>query len=190
MLGASLAWAAPPADNPAKPDNPPKADAKAPAEVSDADFVKTASGAFLAEINLGRMATEQAGAADVKQFGQHMVDAHTKTLEELDQAADKAGIAPAKTMDEKAQDLAKKLSTLKGDAFDKEYVPNQVAAHKAAIGLFEAESKDGKNEDLKAVAAKILPVLKHHLEMAEKLPDANATKPEKASTDTKPSKDK
>ncbi len=190
LLGVSLALAAPPPDNPPKADNPPKTDINPPAAVSDADFVSTATGAFLAEINLGRLAAENAANADVKQFGQHMADDHTKALEELDKAADKAGIAPAQAMDAKHKDLFAKLSNLRGADFDKEYVPSQVAGHKDAVALFEAESKSGKNDDLKALAGKMLPMLQHHLEMAQKLPGADAgTKPEKTSTD-KPNKDK
>ena len=192
LLGASLRRPAPPADKAPKPDNPPKADVNPPATVDDSEFVTKATGAFLAEINMGRLAAENSSNADVKQFGQRMVDDHTKGLDELDKAANKAGFTPAQAMDAKDRDLFTKLSSLKGADFDKAYVPSQVADHKEAIGLFEAESKNGKNDDLKAIAGKMVPMLQHHLELAQKLPDADVgTKPEKTSTDKdKPNKDK
>ncbi len=105
---------------------------------------------------MGRLAAENSSNADVKQFGQRMVDDHTKGLDELDKAANKAGFTPAQAMDAKDRDLFMKLSSLKGADFDKAYVPSQVADHKEAIGLFEAESKSGKNDDLKAIAGKMV----------------------------------
>ena len=152
-----------------------------------------ATAAQLAEINFGRLAADQASSPDVKQFGQHMVDDHTKGLEEVNKAADKAGLATAQTMGAKDKDMFTKLSSMKGADFDKEYITSQVAAHKDAVALFQAESKNGKNDDLKAVADKLLPTLQHHLEMAQKLAGSDTgTKPDKTSTDSKdkPIKDK
>ena len=183
--GGRVALAAAPPDNPPKTDNSPA--------VSDADFARMATEAQLAEINFGRLAAEQAGSADVKQFGQQMVDDHTKGLAEVNKAADKAGLATAPSMNAKDKDMFTKLTSLKGADFDKEYIPSQVAAHKGAVALFQAEAKNGKNDDLKAVAEKLLPMLQHHLEMAQKLAGSDTgTKPEKTSTDSKdkPIKDK
>ena len=151
-----------------------------------------ATAAFLAEINIGRLADGTACNADVKQFGQHMVDATPRASTNSTRPPTRPASRPRRPWTTRTSDLFTKLSSLKGDDFDKEYVSSQVADHKEAIGLFEAESKNGKNEDLKAIAGKIVPMLQHHLEMAEKLPDADVgTKPEKTSTDKdKPNKDK
>ncbi|MCC8958751.1 DUF4142 domain-containing protein [Bradyrhizobium sp. Pear77] len=45
----------------------------------------------------------------------------------------------------------------------------EVSAHKDAVDLFERYAKGGDNADLKNWAGKTLPVLKHHLEMAQNL---------------------
>jgi len=156
LFGVSLALAAPAA-------------ADAPAAGSDEDFVKTASGAGLAEVNFAELALKQADKADVKAFAQHMIDDHTKANEELLKRANKNNFTPASKMDAKDQEQFTKLSDMKGADFDRAYVQSQLAAHKGAVALFESEAKDGKNADLKAFAEKTLPTLKHHLKMVEKL---------------------
>ena len=43
-------------------------------------------------------------------------------------------------------------------------------AHKDAVDLFERYAKGGDNAELKKWAGKTVPALKHHKEMADKLP--------------------
>ncbi len=137
--------------------------------VSDEEFVKKASAAGIAEVDFGKLALQQASSDNVKKFAQHMVDDHSKANAELLKTADKDRIAPAEKMDAKDQATLTKLAGLKGAEFDREYVASQLAAHKEAVALFQAESKHGKNNDLKEFATKTLPTLEHHLDMVKKL---------------------
>jgi putative membrane protein len=176
LFAAALALAAPP-DNPPKADNPPM-------NVSDADFVMKSTEAQLAEINFGNLAAQQASDPQVKAFGQRMVDDHTKALQDEDRVADKTGMKVAQTMNAQDRDTFQKLSGLRGADFDKQYVAGQVAAHKDAVAQFEAEAKNGKNDDVKAYAEKTLPILKDHLQMAQKLAGSDTgTTPAKTGTD-------
>lgn len=46
---------------------------------------------------------------------------------------------------------------------------DQQEAHEDAVDLFKRYSEGGENAELKAWAAKTLPALEHHLEMAKNL---------------------
>jgi putative membrane protein len=46
---------------------------------ADRQFVKKAAEGGLAEVELGKLATERASSEEVKRFGQRMVDDHTKS---------------------------------------------------------------------------------------------------------------
>jgi len=211
LLGTSLALAAPPAppdkppadttkpappDKPNPPDKPPTSADKPPADTgkaaADEDFVKQVSAAGLAEINFGRLAAQDAANPDVRAFGQRMVQDHGQANEQLNRIADAAGITPAPAMDGQHQELFNKLVGMRGDDFDRQYVASQVADHKAAVALLEAESKNGKNADLKALAGKLLPTVKDHLDMAQKLAGAekNPEPVKKPDADKKPDQDK
>jgi len=50
-------------------------------------------------------------------------------------------------------------------------VEGQVKDHETAVTLFEQQSKDGKDDDLRAWAKKTLPALRDHLKMARDLND-------------------
>ena len=50
----------------------------------------------------------------------------------------------------------KKLESLSGAAFDKEFLTSMVAHHKGAITMAEEEQKNGKNPDAVALAKKIV----------------------------------
>ena len=195
LFGASLALAAPP-EKPAPPDKPP-ADTAKPADktdkepadagkaASDENFVKEASAGGLAEINFGRLAAQGAANPDVRAFGRQMVEDHGRANDELNRVADKAGITPSPSMDAAHKDQFDKLTGLRGDDFDRQYVAGQLTDHKAAVALFEAESKNGKNADLKALAGELLPTLKQHLDMVQKLSGEEKKPEKKPETDKK-----
>ena len=53
----------------------------------DTTFAMKAAQGGMAEVKLGQLAVDKAGNADVKQFGQKMVDDHTKLNDQMKQVA-------------------------------------------------------------------------------------------------------
>jgi putative membrane protein len=62
------------------------------------------------------------------------------------------------------------LNSVSGNDFDKTYADQQANAHKQAVNLFESYAKSGDNAAVKQFASKTLPVIKQHLNDAQKLP--------------------
>jgi putative membrane protein len=52
---------------------------------ADTKFLKEAAEGGMAEVALGQMAVDKASSADVKKFGQRMVDDHSKANDQLKQ---------------------------------------------------------------------------------------------------------
>jgi putative membrane protein len=136
------------------------------------DFVKTVAISDLFEIESSKLAQQKATAAPVKSFASQMQKDHTKTSTELKGlvSAGKVKAQLPAAMDDSHKSKLDKLKGLSGADFDKQYVSDQQSAHKDAVDLFERYAKGGDNADLKAWAAKTVPALKHHKEMADKLP--------------------
>jgi putative membrane protein len=61
------------------------------------------------------------------------------------------------------------LNAAHAEDFDKTYAKQQVSAHEKAADLFSKYADKGDNDAVKAFAAKVLPVIKQHLEEAKKL---------------------
>jgi putative membrane protein len=132
-------------------------------------FVMMASASGLAEVNLSRLAQERAASAEVKQFAQHMVQDHTKANMQLLQLANTEKIPPAQRMDDKHQMLFERLSQLKGQEFDREFMKAMLHDHEQAVALFSAAEKNLTDKNLQAFAARTLPTLKEHLQEARKV---------------------
>jgi len=150
-------------------------------------FITQMAAGGMAEVQLGRMASQRAANADVKAYGQMMVKDHTQADNELKQVASQMKVALPKQLDQKHRDLAARLSKLKGAAFDREYMNAMVADHEevatqlrawsgnasaanttgsATVGTSGRAQGDGP---VMQWAAKTLPAVEHHLEEARSL---------------------
>lgn len=135
----------------------------------DRNFIMEAAQGGTAEIKLSQLATERANDEQVKQFAQHMIHDHTQADEELMQLASSEGVTVDQELDQKHKDLMNRLSGLKDDEFDREYMDAMVQDHKKVVAEFEREISQGQDNELKQWASSILPKLQQHLQMAQQL---------------------
>ena len=146
----------------------------------DADFmVKAASGGML-EVELGKIALEKASSPQVKKFAQQMVDDHTKANEELKALAAKKNITLPSTPGDEAQEHINDLAKYSGVKFDKEYMELMNKDHQEDLDLFSEAANDAEDPEVKAFAAKTLPVLKNHHQMVDQVEDATDKNAKKA----------
>jgi putative membrane protein len=136
-------------------------------QTGDTNFVTKAGEGGMAEVELGRLAVDKATNPKVKQFGQRMIDDHTKINDELKKLCSDKGITAPTAISAADQSQKDKLSGLSGAAFDHAYMENMVSDHKHDISEFEHEASHGTDPDVKAFASKTLPTLREHLQLAE-----------------------
>jgi putative membrane protein len=136
---------------------------------ADQTFVKKAAQGGMAEVELGKLATQKASSEDVKKFGQRMVDDHTKANDQLKQIAGNKGVTLPTDLDSKDQALKDRLSKLDGEKFDQAYMKNMVRDHTKDVSEFRKESTSGKDSDLKSFASQTLPTLEDHLKEAKNI---------------------
>lgn len=144
---------------------------KSSGRTADSKFAMEAAMGSLAEIAAGRLATEKGASEDVKQFGQRMIDDHTKANDELMQIVSGKGLTLPTAPDPKHQSHMAKLSGLSGDRFDREYIKMMVSDHKKTVALFQREADRGADAELKGFASRTLPVIQEHLRMAQRISD-------------------
>jgi putative membrane protein len=134
---------------------------------ADQTFAMKAAQGGMAEVKLGQLAKDHASNSAVKQFGQQMVDDHSKANDELKDLASKKGITLPTDIAAKDQATYDRLSKLNGAEFDRAYMADMVKDHRTDVSEFRRESERGQDSDLKSWAGKTLPTLEHHLQMAE-----------------------
>jgi putative membrane protein len=135
----------------------------------DRKFVMDSLKHGMAEVELGKMASEKASNDGVKQFGQRMADDHGKAGDELKKIAQDKGITPPAEMDPKHKKLHDRLSKMSGADFDRAYMDEMVKDHRNDVKEFQREAKNAKDPDVKSFASKTLPTLQEHLKQAEGL---------------------
>ena len=95
-------------------------------------FAANAAQGGMAEVELGRMATQRAGDSSVREFGARMVADHSRANSELKSIAAQKGIQLPADMNSEQKSEIDKLSKMSGADFDKEYISAMVTDH--AIG--------------------------------------------------------
>jgi len=128
-------------------------DAMTTKKVDDKRFLKNAALGGMAEVELGKLAAQKGTSEDVKQFGQKMVDDHSKANDQLKEVAAKAQVEVPSSLDPKHQKALDKLSKLSGEKFDKAYVKNMVKDHNKDVAEFQAEAQNGTDPNVKQFAS-------------------------------------
>lgn len=107
-------------------------------------------------------------SAKVREFATMMVKDHANSTQMVVKAAKDAGVTPAPPalMPDQAQMIAQ-LRSATGAARDRLYVTQQKTAHQKALALHQGYARSGDKAPLKAAAAKIAPVVEHHLSMLQ-----------------------
>lgn len=132
----------------------------------DESFMMKAAEINMEEIKLGNLAQQKGTADHVRELGNMMVKEHTQALAELTYMAKSKMVNLPASENNKIVEAYKSLEGKNGKEFDKAYSNMMVKGHKNAITLFENTHNETKNEAVKAMTAKMLPVLKLQIEHA------------------------
>ena len=133
----------------------PAANATSKLSAADKTFMINAVKGGVMEVEMGKVAAQNAQSADVKKFGNRMVTDHSKANNELMALAKEEGVSlPA----------AKAPGKWKSD---KDYMGMMVKDHQADLAEFQKEAQSGTDPDLKAFAAKGAKMVSSHLKLAQ-----------------------
>jgi len=94
----------------------------------------------VAEVQMGKPAVEKASNPQVKQFGQSMIDDHTKAGDQLKSVASKDNITLPADLNAKDKATYDSLSKLSGTAFDRAYMRDMVKDHQTDVNEFQKEA--------------------------------------------------
>lgn len=136
---------------------------------ADSSFLKDACEGGMLEVKLGQLAQTNASSQAVKDFGQRMVNDHTKLGDNVKQVASMESVSLPNSESMMQKMTYERLSHKTGTDFDKAYIEDMVKDHKSDISAFEKEANSGSDAQAKAMAEKALPTLREHLRMAQQI---------------------
>lgn len=137
---------------------------------ADSVFLIQAAQNGQAEVQVGRLALDKTQNRDVKTFAQRMVDEHSAWAAELGALAAAKGVKLPEEASAAQKGDINQLATADSYHFDRRYAEAMgVHAHEETIALFQRAASSADDPEVRAFAAKILPMLQFHLQMARGL---------------------
>jgi putative membrane protein len=128
----------------------------------DRKFLTEAAQGGMFEVSAGKLTDDHTSNPAIKQLGGMLEKDHAKANDELKQIAQQRGATLPAEIDRKHGDIIHKLANESGDKFDKTFVGELDKAHKDDITLFEKESAETQDPQLREFANRTLPVLRSH----------------------------
>lgn len=142
-------------------------------KLTDPEIAHVAVTANQIDVDYAAIAKEKSKNKDVLQFAATMAKDHTGVIKQASELAAKLGVTPkdnamSKSLKEGEAKTSKMLRSLNGAAFDKAYIDNEVAYHKAVIDAVKnVLIPQTQNAELKNLLVSVAPVLDAHLAHAE-----------------------
>jgi putative membrane protein len=142
-------------------------------KLTDPEIASVAVTANQIDINFAKLAKEKSKNDDILKFAATMATDHQSVIDQATALVKKLGVTPkdndlSKKLNADAEATKKMLGGKTAVSFDKAYIDNEVAYHKAVIETVQnVLIPQTQNGELKALLEKVLPILKTHLEHAE-----------------------
>lgn len=145
------------------------------AKPTDPQIAHIAYTAGVIDINAAKQAISKASNKDVKAFAQDMVRDHEAVNKQALDLVKKLKVTPedndtSKTLSKQATEKLAELDKLKGAEYDKAYLANEVAYHKAVNGALETQLiPSASNAELKSLLQTGLKIFQGHQQHAEQV---------------------
>jgi putative membrane protein len=149
--------------------------AQSPAPPSDPQIVGIVVAANQIDIDYAKLALSKSKDQAIRGFAQQMVTDHSALQKSVFDLGAKLKVTPAesdtsKYLKAQSVETTQKLKSLKGKAFDRAYIDNEIAFHKAVM---DANSTvlmpNAQNAELKDALTNAQPLFEGHLEHAQKV---------------------
>jgi len=147
--------------------------AAAQQKVDDAEIAQIVVTANAIDVRQGEQALEKATDAEVKRFAQTMIADHKSVNERAAALVKKLGVTPrendvSRSLDASAAEKMKELASKSGADFDRAYIANEVAYHRAVLeALDNLLIPNATNAELKQTLVDVRPAFEGHLRHAE-----------------------
>jgi putative membrane protein len=158
--------------------HPVKANAQGGGAPTDPQIVGIVTTADQIDIDYAKLALSKTRNKEVRGFAQQMITDHSSVQKSVNDLAAKLDVTPAESgtssaLNAHAEQMMQKLRELKGKAFEKAYIDNEVAYHQAVINATKTVLiPSAQNAELKSALQGAEPLFEGHLQHAERVQSA------------------
>lgn len=147
------------------------------------DFAQMAAMSDMFEIESSNIALKKVKSGPVRDFAQMMVADHTKSSQALKEAVTTSGqsLGMPASLDATRQSQLAVLNRLEGQEFEREYMNQQMAAHRQALEMLKTYAASGDTAELRQFAQSTIPAVQKHHDWLET--NAPGTSPARATPD-------
>ena len=158
--------------------HPVKANAQGGGAPTDPQIVGIVTTADQIDIDYAKLALSKTRNKEVRGFAQQMITDRSSVQKSVNDLAAKLDVTPAESgtssaLNAQAEQMMQKLRELKGKAFEKAYIDNEVAYHQAVINATKTVLiPSAQNAELKSALQGAEPLFEGHLQHAERVQSA------------------
>jgi putative membrane protein len=141
----------------------------------DAAIAHIAVTANQLDVTGAEQALQRSSNEEVRAFAETMIRDHTGVIEQAAALAKRLGVTPrdnetSRALASQAARVRDDLAELRGSAFDRAYMENEVAYHETVISAIEQTLvPNASNAELKQLLEGVVPAFRAHLEHARRL---------------------
>jgi putative membrane protein len=137
---------------------------------ADRKLMRELAQAHLAEIKMSGLATAISANPAIRGYGEKMLEEHLTALDELRSLADRSGVILPGGLDKEHAAVLRQLALKAGDEFDRMYMEQAgFASHEQSHRVFQEASSRAQSPELKSYAARLVPVIGQHLQLAQQM---------------------
>jgi len=155
-----------------------KANAQGGGAPSDPQIVGIVVAADQIDIDYAKLAMSKTKNKQIRDFAQQMITDHSTVTQSVFGLAAKLSVTPAdsdtsNSLKVQAQQMTQKLQGLRGKAFEKAYIDNEVAYHQAVVNATKTVLiPSAQNGELKSALQGAVPLFEGHLQHAQRVQSA------------------
>ena len=136
---------------------------------ADTTYIREALRGNLAEVNLGRIAEDRAENADVKAFGERMVESHNSMNERWATLAKNNGMRWELGLDSETKQTADRLGDLDDAEFDQAYMTEMIQRHEQDLAALQRISRSARSSEVRELAGDAQSTVREHLSQAQQV---------------------
>jgi putative membrane protein len=135
----------------------------------DSKFLREAIQGNIAEVKMGELAKERSQNKDVRDYGQMLIDDHSKGKEKAIAAAKAMSVPTPSEPTAKQKQTHDMMAKLSGSEFDRMFMSHMVQDHQEDIAKYTAQAQSGDSSKATDYAKDALPTLRSHLSKAQSI---------------------